>query len=200
MITFNTSSFSSSISDSDYGIPAPAIRGILIPYLVIAVVLGLLGNGIVIRSTFSVNVWKFDETLITLLRYLAMTDAGLTIFHVLPQSVSLIADSWVLREAGIIIAFVRYPLFMMEMSLVLRSWLCLWRSSLWSCAHATTTPTCSWLQRSFPLLFSSSFWSSTTPRSSDASLTTTARATLTTNQTCWDVPSKKTTDLVAYSR
>ena len=48
-----------------------------------------------------------------------MTDAGLTIFHVLPQSVSLIADSWILREAGIIIAFVRYPLFMMEMSLVL---------------------------------------------------------------------------------
>ena len=38
-----------------------------------------------------------------------MTDAGLTIFHVLPQSVSLIADSWILREAGIIIAFVRYP-------------------------------------------------------------------------------------------
>ena len=48
-----------------------------------------------------------------------MTDAGLTIFHILPQSVSLIADSWILREAGIIIAFVRYPLFMMEMSLVL---------------------------------------------------------------------------------
>ena len=119
MLTFNTSSFSTSISDSDYGIPAPAIKLILIPYLFSAVVLGLLGNGIVIRSTFSVNVWKFDETLTTLLRYLAMTDAGLTIFHILPQSISLFADSWILKEAGIIIAFVRYPLFMMEMSLVL---------------------------------------------------------------------------------
>ena len=119
MITFNTSSFSNPVNENDFGIPAPVLNAILTPYFVISIVLGLLGNTIVIKSTFVVDVWKFDESLITLLRYLAVTDAGLTLFHILPQFISLAVDSWVLGKAGVVIAFVRYPLFMMEMSVTL---------------------------------------------------------------------------------
>ena len=119
MITFNTSSFSQRISETDFGTSVPVSKAILIPYFILNIFLGLLGNSVVIRSTLVVEVWKFDASLITLLRYLALTDTGLTLFHIIPQFFSLLADSWILGEVGIIIAFVRYPLFMMEMSLIL---------------------------------------------------------------------------------
>ena len=119
MITFNTSSFSQRISETDFGNPVLVSKAILIPYFILNIFLGLLGNSVVIRSTLRVDVWNLNVSLIMLLRYLALTDAGLTLFHIIPQFFSLLADSWILGKVGIIIAFVRYPLFMMEMSLVL---------------------------------------------------------------------------------
>ena len=152
MITFNISSFSNPINETDFGIPVPALKAILIPYFIINILFGLLGNSIVIRSTYLVDVWRFEESLITLLRYLAFTDAGLTLLHILPQFVSLVADSWILREVGVVIAFVRYPLFMMEMSLVLALSLIklyLIRNPFHSGSHTTVLV----IKIVFPLLF-----------------------------------------------
>ena len=57
--------------------------------------------------------------MICMLRYLAIADVLLSFSHILPQTISLVADSWVLGSVGIVVAFVRYPLFMLEMFLIL---------------------------------------------------------------------------------
>ena len=101
----------------------------------------LLGDSLILLSSFNKNVFKLNKFIMTIIRYIAVLDIAFAIFAVFPTAVSLIANSWVL---GDVICYVRvylghviYPTGMYLLAFLTTSKMLLLKSPI-KCSQWTT--------------------------------------------------------------
>ena len=98
----NSSSISQQLNCSSYiyeqGIRLPWERGISITVLLIGILIGLIGNTMVIISSFKYGTFKLDRVTIVLVRNLAIADLMLVFMYDMPLLVTHLAREWVLGE------------------------------------------------------------------------------------------------------
>ena len=94
----------------------PASRGVLIFVTVLIIVLGLLGNGIVLYSSIIHNSLKMDKISLMFVQNLAFSDLIIVIIYFIPMLITLSARRWVLGEGLCLLSgfFFRFILHISE--------------------------------------------------------------------------------------
>ena len=98
----NSSSISEQLLCSSYiysqGITVPWERGITITVLLIGILIGLVGNILVIMSSIKYGTFKLDRVTIVLVRNLAIADLALVLTYDTPLLITHVARRWVLGK------------------------------------------------------------------------------------------------------
>ena len=84
--------------DSIIGLSLPA-RVILIVWTCLVIVLGILGNALVLVGSIKYKALKMDKISIFLLECLAVTGIAIVLFDFVPSLITIIANKWILGEA-----------------------------------------------------------------------------------------------------
>ena len=72
-------------------------RSLLALYNIIVVLTLLIGDSLILVSTVKYNAIKLHKVIATVIQHLAVSDILVTIFKVTPQTISVVADSWILK-------------------------------------------------------------------------------------------------------
>ena len=73
-------------------------RSILIIWSLVVIPASLLGDSIILISTIKYNAIKLHKVIVALLQHMAVCDILYTIFRIIPTTLVLLTDHWVLGE------------------------------------------------------------------------------------------------------
>ena len=73
-------------------------------YLLFVAISSIFGDSLIILASRSRNSFRLNKCLVTIMQHIAVCDISVSITHILPSAISLIADSWLL---GNMLCYVR---------------------------------------------------------------------------------------------
>ena len=82
-----------------FGINSETERGIWVTWSVIVFLCSSFGDTLILLGTLKYSAIKYHKIIVAVMQHLAVCDILLTMFKVLPSTLSLIADHWTLGEA-----------------------------------------------------------------------------------------------------
>ena len=107
-------------SESIFGIQSESERNFWVSYHIFVLLSSLVGDTLILIGSFNNDAFKVNKFLLTVIQHIAVCDLGTTLSSVLPQTVSLLANSWVMGNTACYIrAYVGYIfVYLAGMSLI----------------------------------------------------------------------------------
>jgi hypothetical protein len=70
-----------------------------VAYILFVILSSLVGDTLIVYASFQRDAFKLNKFIITVIRYIAISDLAYVIMSGIPRAVSLVADTWVLGSA-----------------------------------------------------------------------------------------------------
>ena len=87
-------------SYDEVGIHNSTERYIWATYHIIVLLSSLLGDSLILYASFHKDAFKINKFILTVIQHIAATDLAYSIFSILPRTISLLTNSWVLGDAA----------------------------------------------------------------------------------------------------
>ena len=79
-----------------HGITDNSERVIFIIWCVVVLISSIIGDGIILLATTKYKAIRLNKVIVVVIQHLAVSDLLYTVFNVLPTTVALFADGWVM--------------------------------------------------------------------------------------------------------
>ena len=83
----------------EFRIHSPWRRNFLATYQLFVVLSSLIGDTLILLASRNRDSFRLNKVLVTIMQHIAICDISVSIAHILPGAISLIADAWVLGDA-----------------------------------------------------------------------------------------------------
>ena len=83
----------------ELGIQSPAQRYCWAAYFLFGVLSSFFGDTLILMASMQQGSFKINKILVTIMQHIAVSDLANTIFTLLPTTISLLTDSWILGNS-----------------------------------------------------------------------------------------------------